>query len=132
MTRPIRYTIVPARPEAHLYRVTCTVEDPDPSGQRFALPAWIPGSYMIREFARHVVSIRAVAVEGLRPGQTGLDSVLAKRRAGERLTIHAFRRDELMSFEVRLKRAEADTCVLAESPGARRRLLERWLGTRGG
>jgi len=34
MTRPIRYTIVPARPEAHLYRVACTVEDPDPSGQR--------------------------------------------------------------------------------------------------
>ena len=59
MNTPIRYTIVPARPEAHLYRVTCTVLDPDPSGQRFALPAWIPGSYMIREFARHVVSIRA-------------------------------------------------------------------------
>ena len=26
--------------------------DPDPAGQRFMLPAWIPGSYMIREFAR--------------------------------------------------------------------------------
>jgi len=73
-----------------------------------------------------------VAVDGLRPGQAGLDAVLAKRRAGERVTIHAFRRDELMSFEVRLKRADADTCLLAESPGARRRLLERWLGTRGG
>ena len=59
MTRPIHYTIIPARPEAHLYRVTCTVEDPDPSGQRFVLPAWIPGSYLIREFARQVVSIRA-------------------------------------------------------------------------
>jgi predicted metalloprotease with PDZ domain len=59
MTEPIRYTIVPGRPEAHLYRVSCTVAEPDPSGQQFALPAWIPGSYMIREFARHVVSIRA-------------------------------------------------------------------------
>ena len=56
---PIHYTIVPVRPEAHLYRVTCTVDDPDHSGQQFALPAWVPGSYMIREFARHVVSIRA-------------------------------------------------------------------------
>jgi predicted metalloprotease with PDZ domain len=71
MTPPIRYTILPARPEAHLYRVTCTVEDPDPSGQQFALPAWVPGSYMIRDFARHVVSIdarsrnRAVALEKL-------------------------------------------------------------------
>ncbi|HTQ75532.1 MAG TPA: PDZ domain-containing protein [Burkholderiales bacterium] len=59
MTDPIRYRIVPERPEAHLYRVSCTVPVPDPSGQEFSLPAWIPGSYMIREFARHVVSIRA-------------------------------------------------------------------------
>src|SRR6266571_157367 len=51
---PIHYTIIPVRPEAHLYRVTCTVDDPDPSGQRFALPAWVPGSYMIRDFARQV------------------------------------------------------------------------------
>ncbi len=58
---PIHYTIIPVRPEAHLYRVTCTVDDPDPSGQRFALPAWVPGSYMIRDFARHVVSIRAAS-----------------------------------------------------------------------
>ncbi|HEY6241529.1 MAG TPA: hypothetical protein VIW78_11935, partial [Burkholderiales bacterium] len=59
MSAEVRYRIVPLRPEAHLYRITCTVADPDPSGQEFALPAWIPGSYMIREFARHVVSIRA-------------------------------------------------------------------------
>jgi len=61
MSTAIRYTITPARPETHLYRVTCAVEDPEPSGQRFALPAWIPGSYMIREFARHIVSIRAAS-----------------------------------------------------------------------
>jgi len=73
-----------------------------------------------------------VAVDGLRPGQAGLDAALAKRRAGERVRIHAFRRDELMSFEVRLKRAEPDTCVLTESAGARRRLLERWLRPRRG
>jgi len=59
MTEPIRYRVSPEQPEAHLYRVTCTVPEPDPSGQELALPAWIPGSYMIREFARHVVSIRA-------------------------------------------------------------------------
>ncbi len=61
MTSPIRYTILPARPEAHLYRVTCTVAQPDSAGQRFALPAWVPGSYMIRDFARHIVSIRAAS-----------------------------------------------------------------------
>ncbi len=58
---PIRYAIRPSRPEAHLFEVRCTVSMPDPAGQRFFLPTWIPGSYMIREFARHIVSIRAEA-----------------------------------------------------------------------
>ncbi len=58
---PIRYTISPAHPEAHLFRVSCTVADPDPDGQCFSLPAWIPGSYMIREFARNIVTLRAEA-----------------------------------------------------------------------
>ncbi len=56
---PIRYTIAPIHPEAHLFGVSCTVADPDPGGQRFSLPAWIPGSYMIREFARNIVTLRA-------------------------------------------------------------------------
>jgi len=55
----IRYRIVPSRPEAHLFSVRCEIFEPDTEGQRLALPAWIPGSYMIREFARHIVSIRA-------------------------------------------------------------------------
>src|SRR5690606_14654842 len=56
---PISYRIVPIDPHAHLFEVTLTIRRPDPDGQQVALPAWIPGSYMIREFARHVVSISA-------------------------------------------------------------------------
>lgn len=59
--RPIQFRIQPVRPEAHLYEVSCVIPDPDPAGQRFSLPAWIPGSYMIREFAKHVVEIAADA-----------------------------------------------------------------------
>ena len=55
----IHYRIHPANPAAHRFEVSCTVMAPDPAGQRFALPAWIPGSYLIREFARNVLSIRA-------------------------------------------------------------------------
>ncbi|MEF8754047.1 MAG: PDZ domain-containing protein [Accumulibacter sp.] len=56
---PIRYSIVPSSPAAHLLEVRCTLPGPTADGQRFALPAWIPGSYLIRDFARHIVSIRA-------------------------------------------------------------------------
>ncbi|MBP6763032.1 MAG: peptidase M61, partial [Thauera sp.] len=55
----VEYRICPAQPGAHLFEVSCTVRDPDPQGQVFRLPAWIPGSYMIREFARHIVTLRA-------------------------------------------------------------------------
>ncbi|HEX4884904.1 MAG TPA: PDZ domain-containing protein [Casimicrobiaceae bacterium] len=54
-----RYRITPRDPHAHLFEVACIVEQPDRDGQRLRLPAWIPGSYLIREFARHVVHVRA-------------------------------------------------------------------------
>jgi predicted metalloprotease with PDZ domain len=57
----IHYAIRPANPGAHLFHVVCRVERPDPAGQLFMLPAWIPGSYMIREFARHIVRISALS-----------------------------------------------------------------------
>src|ERR1700679_345128 len=69
---PVSYTIAASHPEAHLFEVTCTVTDPDPSGQRFFLPAWVPGSYMIREFARHIVTIKARA-NGKKIGLVKLD-----------------------------------------------------------
>ena len=59
MDTPIHYSIFPSHPEAHLFEVRCTVADPDPAGQTFSLPTWIPGSYLIREFSRNVVRIRA-------------------------------------------------------------------------
>ena len=58
-TDPILYRIDPADPHAHLLRVTLIVARPAAGGQALTLPAWIPGSYMIREFARHIVSISA-------------------------------------------------------------------------
>ncbi len=57
----LHYAIRPANPAAHLFHVVCRVERPDPGGQLFMLPAWIPGSYMIREFARNIVRISALA-----------------------------------------------------------------------
>lgn len=55
----MHYTIQPVNPCAHLYIVTCEISQPDVTGQQFSLPAWIPGSYMIREFAKNIVTISA-------------------------------------------------------------------------
>lgn len=61
MTNPIQYQVRPSYPETHLLDVTCIIDDPNPEGQTVALPAWIPGSYLIRDFSRHIVSLKAEA-----------------------------------------------------------------------
>ncbi|MFW2404366.1 MAG: M61 family metallopeptidase [Gammaproteobacteria bacterium] len=55
----IVYDVRPADPGAHVFDVTCRVGQPDAGGQEFSLPAWIPGSYMIRDYARHVMTVSA-------------------------------------------------------------------------
>ncbi|MFQ5547989.1 MAG: M61 family metallopeptidase [Woeseia sp.] len=56
---PHQYSIRLKNPGAHLFEVRLLVAKPDPAGQVFSVPAWIPGSYMVRDFAKHVVGIRA-------------------------------------------------------------------------
>jgi predicted metalloprotease with PDZ domain len=43
---------------AHQFRVTLTLPAPA-AAQRLSLPVWIPGSYMVREFARHLSRLEA-------------------------------------------------------------------------
>jgi len=54
----ISYRIDVHNPNAHLYRVTLTVPAPAAT-QRLSLPVWIPGSYLVREFARHLSGLEA-------------------------------------------------------------------------
>lgn len=59
MTNRISYRVHATRPDAHLLDVELRIESLDPAGQLLSLPAWVPGSYLIRDFARHVVRLTA-------------------------------------------------------------------------
>ena len=72
MATPHQYRISAKNPAAHLFEVSITIADPDPAGQSVSIPAWIPGSYMIRDLARHVVGIRA-EVDGQATGLAKTD-----------------------------------------------------------
>lgn len=52
------YRVEAADPAAHLFHVTLTIPQPQ-AEQRVSLPAWIPGSYLVREFARHLQKLSA-------------------------------------------------------------------------
>jgi predicted metalloprotease with PDZ domain len=54
----VAYRVEAADPRAHLFHVTLTVAQPE-SPQRVSLPVWIPGSYLVREFSRHLQKLVA-------------------------------------------------------------------------
>ena len=55
----IYYKVQPRAPQAHIFSITLRVTDPDSNGVTLSLPAWIPGSYMIRDFAKNIVTLKA-------------------------------------------------------------------------
>ena len=60
-SKPILYSVEPFDLAGHRFRVTLTVPAPSPQGQVVSLPAWIPGSYLIRDFARQIETLTARA-----------------------------------------------------------------------
>jgi len=61
---PLFYTVEPLLPEAHLFAVELAIQEPPAAPLILSLPAWIPGSYLIRDFARHILRIEAADETG--------------------------------------------------------------------
>ena len=59
----IQYTIWSADLHGHRFHVKLRIENPLPNGQVIQMPAWIPGSYLIRDFSKQIETIEAFAVE---------------------------------------------------------------------
>jgi len=82
-----------ADPDRHHFSVSCRLENPA-ARQVFLLPSWIPGSYLLREFARNVVAIaatdagRPVAIEQTDKGAWTVSD--ARGPLVVTATIHAF------------------------------------------
>jgi len=58
-SKPILYRLKPIDLAGHRFGVSMTIPEPRAQGQILTMPAWIPGSYLIRDFSRHVESIEA-------------------------------------------------------------------------
>lgn len=74
-----------------------------------------------------------IAVDGLRVDAANLEATLARLPLDRSVPVHAFRRDELMRFQVSLAAAPADTCELAlleDAPAAARAARADWLRSR--
>jgi predicted metalloprotease with PDZ domain len=73
-----------------------------------------------------------VALDGIKASAHDLDALFERRAAGVRVAAHAFRRDQLMTFDVELATAPLDTACVTPDPDAAPDALARrvaWLGT---
>ena len=93
----IRYQVRLADPNRHEFEVSIIFETDGVQDVTLTLPAWIPGSYMIRDFARNLLDIRAQDQqgEGLALDKTDKQSWRLTARPGlNRVTYRVYAFDE--------------------------------------
>src|SRR5512134_265104 len=77
----MRYRLSLPEPHTHLFHVEVILERPGPAPE-LALPVWTPGSYLVREFARHLEGVEAEDGEGRRLAIERLDKQRFRIAAG--------------------------------------------------
>jgi len=62
----ISFTVAMSRPHTHLFDIDVAIKRTanGPQEERLVMPVWTPGSYMIREFERHVQDFAATDAAG--------------------------------------------------------------------
>jgi len=77
----MRYRVLLPEPHSHLFHVEATLDDPG-TDVVLAMPVWTPGSYLVREFARHVEALSAADGEGRELPWERVDKHRFRIRAG--------------------------------------------------
>ncbi len=104
----------------HLFEVQCHVPNPDQE-QFLSMPSWIPGSYLLREFARHVTTIYAEDEDGPVELEKLSKNTWVCRNSGPKLTVTM----EVFAFDASVRGAFLDasrgffngTCLFFSASG---------------
>jgi predicted metalloprotease with PDZ domain len=78
----MRYRVSLPDPDSHLFHVEARLSRPGPNPE-LCFPVWTPGSYLVREFARHVEGLQAEDGEGRPLPLSRLDKHRITVAAGE-------------------------------------------------
>jgi len=107
---PIRYQVAMANPGRHEFQVTMRVPAlPDRPHVELVFPAWAPGSYMIRDFVRHVYGLQIADERGRPLDRERLDKQRWRVASGGAAFVVTYR---VFAFE-----ASVRTSFLDESHG---------------
>jgi len=105
-TRQAAIDVTIAAHQIHAHLISVVIKVPQPAARQVVrLPVWIPGSYMVREFAQHLQSLRAEqGGEALPVKALDKTSWRISSRAGEPLVL----RYEVYAFDPSVRMAYVD------------------------
>jgi predicted metalloprotease with PDZ domain len=63
-TSPLAYLVAMPQPHTHLFEVTARVDNWSAPTLDLKMPVWTPGSYLVREYARHIAVLTATGNDG--------------------------------------------------------------------
>jgi predicted metalloprotease with PDZ domain len=90
MTEAVQYRVSMPRPHAHLYEVLVRFPA-GPDVLDALMPVWTPGSYLVREFARHIQDVSATGPDGETLPVQRVDKRTLRVRAGGRPVTLSYR-----------------------------------------
>ena len=135
MTLSIVHRIAIPAPQTHLVEVETTLAGDLPAELVLFMPVWTPGSYLVREYARHVEGLAAAAARARRRRSArtrGASSpaARARRRALPRVRQRAHRPHEPRRRHARVP-GRRGACSSASRGGSTRRRARRARAPRG-
>src|SRR5580704_5060060 len=89
-TPEMEYTVTIKNPVSHLYDVELAVRGLRETNLSLSMPAWEPGVYTIRDFAKNVQDFRAVTARNqpLAAQQTDKQTWQITKQSGDDVTVH--------------------------------------------
>lgn len=115
MTPAIHYTIGISQPQRHLADITMTVHRLSGPALRLKMAAWTPGSYLIREYARHVRDLRAEGPDGPLPWRK-IDKLTWEIETGGATTVSV--QYQVYGYELTVRTNHIDTTHAHLTPAA--------------
>lgn len=114
----IRYDISPLDPEAHLFIVGITIDNPTPDEQYLRLPSWISGSYLIRDFAANIQAEQAFLGEVPVPIEKADKNTWRVSTVGRKADEELFVYYQVWAFDTSVRGCYLDNCRGFFNPGA--------------
>ena len=113
---PIRYTLSFPEPHTHYIEVAAVVPTGGQPTVELMMAVWTPGSYMVREYSRHVETVSAAGADGRAVSIEKTDKNRWRVAAGGARTITVKYRVYAREMSVRTNWVEADFAMINGAP----------------